>query len=209
MLSRRRLFLAASLLSLSVITGLSTNTSPASAASGLANTTVLIVRHAEKPDDGSGLAPLGEKRAAAYAGYFQNLTVDGRNLRPQTLIATEDSKESMRPGLTLKPTAAALNLPLDQRFKDKDYADVVQALKSEAHGQVVLIAWHHGKLDKMLAAFGADPKSLLPDGKWPEDVYDWLFILPFDAQGQLISAQVKRVTETDLDQTIGATPSAK
>jgi hypothetical protein len=207
MLSRRRLILAASVLSLSVMAGLTTNTPPAVAATGLANTTVLIVRHAEKPDDGAGLAPLGEKRASAYADYFQNLTVDGRSLRPQTLIATEDSKESMRPGLTLKPLATALNLPLDQRFKDKDYASVVQALQNEAHGQVVLIAWHHGKLDKMLAAFGADPKTLLPDGKWPEDVYDWLFILPFDAQGQLITAQMKRITETDIDQSIGATPS--
>ncbi|HVJ35663.1 MAG TPA: flagellar basal body-associated protein FliL [Terriglobia bacterium] len=203
MLSRRRLLLAASMLSLSFLAEIA----PASAAAGLANTTVLIVRHAEKPDDGPGLAPMGEKRAAAYAGYFQNLTVDGRSLRPQTLIATADSRESLRPGLTLKPVAAALGLPLDQRFKDKDYAGVVQALQNESHGAVVLIAWHHGKLDKMLAAFGADPRTLLPAGKWPEDIYDWLFILPFDAQGQLLAAQVKRVTETDLDHAIGATPS--
>lgn len=203
MLSRRRLLLAASLLSLSFLTEIA----PASAATGLANTTVLIVRHAEKPDDGPGLAPMGEKRAAAYAGYFQNLTIDGQSLRPQTLIATANSKESMRPGLTLKPVAAALGLALDQRFKGKDYAAVVQTLQNEPHGAVVLIAWHHGKLDKMLAAFGADPKTLLPAGKWPEDVYDWLFILPFDAQGQLLTAQVRRVTETDLDHAIGATPS--
>jgi len=208
MLSRRRLVLAVSFLSLSAMTGLTDAVSPASAATGLANTTVLIVRHAEKPDVGPGLASMGEKRAAAYATYFQNLTVDGRSLRPQTLIATADSKESLRPGLTLKPLAAVLGLPLDQRFKDKDYGAVVQALQSEIHGQVVLIAWHHGKLDRMLAAFGADPKTLLPAGKWPEDVYDWLIELPFDTQGRLIAAQVKRVTESDLDQSIGATPSS-
>lgn len=209
MLSRRRLILAVSLLPLSAISAVALDSAPVAAASSLANTIVLILRHAEKPEDGPGLAPLGEKRAAAYAGYFQNLTLDGRALRPQTLIATADSKESRRPGLTLKPLAMALGLPLDQRFKDKDYAGLVQALRDEPHGAVVLIAWHHGKLDKMLAAFGADPQSLLPGGKWPEDVYDWLFVLPFDAQGRLITAGVKRLTETDLDRSIGAVPSGQ
>jgi len=37
----------------------------------LANNTVLIVRHAEKPVEGTGLTPMGEARAQLYAKYFQ------------------------------------------------------------------------------------------------------------------------------------------
>jgi len=207
-MSIRRLPLFAAL----TMIGIAAAISPTQAATGLANTTVLIVRHAEKPADGPGLAPLGEKRAEAYVDYFQNLTSAavgaGRPLRPQTLIATADSPESARPGLTLKPLAAALHLPLDQRFKDKDYAAMVQALETEPHGAVVLIAWHHGKIAKMLTAFGADPQLLLPAGKWPEDRYDWLIELPFDADGKLITDQARRVAETEIDQAIGATASA-
>ncbi|MDE2031874.1 MAG: flagellar basal body-associated protein FliL, partial [Pseudomonas sp.] len=40
---------------------------------GLNNVTVLIVRHAEKPDEGPLLSPKGEQRAAAYASYFDPL----------------------------------------------------------------------------------------------------------------------------------------
>ncbi len=44
-------------------------------------------------------------------------------------------------------------------------------------------------LDDSLAkikAFGADPKALMPKGKWPDDVFDWVVVLRFDHAGQLI-----------------------
>ena len=41
-------------------------------ASGLKNAVILIIRHAEKTDDGRGLSSLGVKRAKAYADYFKN-----------------------------------------------------------------------------------------------------------------------------------------
>ena len=43
-----------------------------SISSGLANVTLLVVRHAEKPTDAGdrGLSPAGEARAKAYANYF-------------------------------------------------------------------------------------------------------------------------------------------
>jgi hypothetical protein len=47
-------------------------------ASGLKNAVILIIRHAEKTDDGRGLSSLGVARAKAYAAYFKNFTIDGR-----------------------------------------------------------------------------------------------------------------------------------
>ena len=47
-------------------------------ASGLKNAVILIIRHAEKTDDGRGLSSLGVKRAKAYADYFKNFTIDGQ-----------------------------------------------------------------------------------------------------------------------------------
>ena len=59
-----------------------------SAAPGLRNVTVLIVRHAEKPEVGRELNARGEQRAAAYADYFTSLQLDDQTLTPQRLIAT-------------------------------------------------------------------------------------------------------------------------
>jgi hypothetical protein len=38
-----------------------------------ANLVIYLVRHAEKPDEGSDLLPAGQAPATAYVNYFQNL----------------------------------------------------------------------------------------------------------------------------------------
>ncbi|UVK47697.1 flagellar basal body-associated protein FliL [Mesorhizobium sp. AR07] len=156
---------------------------------------MLIVRHGEKPDSGTGLSPAGEARANAYVAYFQPFMLDGVPFRPDVLVASADSKNSARERLTLSPLSKALKLPIDQRFADKDVKGLVAALASESHGKSILIAWHHGELAKLIKAFGADPKALLPNGKWPDDVFNWVVVLRFDHAGQLVPGSARIIEE--------------
>jgi len=162
---------------------------------GLRNVTVLIVRHAEKPDEGSGLSQLGEQRAQAYASYFDPLRLNGETWLPQRLIATSDSKSSERPRLTLTPLSERLQLPLEQPYADEQVDKLVKSLRKENQAAVVLIAWHHGHIADLIDTFGGDTKSLLGSKKWPGDVYNWLIVLHFDDRGQLISSASQRVQE--------------
>ncbi|MBZ9799300.1 flagellar basal body-associated protein FliL [Mesorhizobium sp. ES1-4] len=162
---------------------------------GLADTTVLIVRHGEKPDSGPGLSPEGQARAQAYAAYFQHFMLDGTPLRPDVLVASADSKNSTRERLTLTPLSEALKLPIDQRFADREVQNLVAALSTESHGRSILIAWHHGQLGKLIKTFGADPKTLLPNGSWPDDVFNWVVVLRFDHTGQLVPGSARIVEE--------------
>src|ERR1700727_1751985 len=111
---------------------------------GLAGTTLLIIRHAEKPQDegagGPGLTPPGEARARAYATYFRDFAVDGKALHIDTLVATADSASSMRPRLTVEPFSRASGLPLQQPFKNKDVKGLASWLASGAPHPPVLIA---------------------------------------------------------------------
>ncbi|QPC95153.1 flagellar basal body-associated protein FliL [Mesorhizobium sp. INR15] len=156
---------------------------------------MLIVRHGEKPDSGTGLSPAGEARAQAYVAYFQPIMLDGVAFRPDVLVASADSKNSARERLTLAPLAQALKLPIDQRFADKDVKALVQALSTESHGKSILIAWHHGELPKLIHAFGADPTALLPTGKWPDDEFNWVVVLRFDPAGQLVPGSARVIEE--------------
>ncbi len=159
---------------------------------GLDGTTILIIRHAEKPSrkkrGGPGLAEAGDARAQAYATYFRNFRVNGAPAKIDTLVAAADSRYSIRPRRTLEPLGRATGLPVQQPFADEDVKKLAGWLAEGAPNRVVLIAWHQGKIPKLLAALGADPASLLPGGTWPEETYDWVIVLRFDPDGRLSAA---------------------
>ena len=160
----------------------------------MAGVTILIVRHAEKPDSGAELSPAGSARAAAYARYFNPFhAAPGGPFTPDMLIASKDTTKSDRPELTLKPLSAAIGLPIDTRFANRHAKDLAEALRSSAHGKHILIAWHHGHIPKLIRALGGDPDKVLPEGEWPEDVYDWVVELSFDNDGRLTDE--RKITE--------------
>ena len=168
---------------------------PAAAAEGPKNSIILIIRHAEKPEDGLGLAKEGEHRAKAYTRYFRPYTMEGQPLHLDALYASADTEESQRPRLTLRPLSKTLNLPLSVRYNHKDTEELCDALRKDQAGKHVLICWHHGEIPNLLDDLGVDAKLLLPDGKWPGSVYDWVLQLAFDQDGKLVPERSKRINQ--------------
>ena len=156
---------------------------------------VLIIRHAEDADSGDGVSPLGQERAEAYKNYFLNFTVDSKRQEPTVIFAAKDSKKSHRPRLTVEPFAKAANLKIDTRFGNNDSNDLAADLRANQQGKVILICWRHPYIPDLLHALGAKPEDLLPRGKWPGSVYDWVILLSYDKEGRLIPADTKRINE--------------
>src|ERR1700736_5437252 len=157
----------------------------------LKSSVIIIIRHAEKPDAGDGLAPAGDARANAYVDYFKHFTVNSNTIHFDYLFAAKNSHESKRPKLTIKPLSKALGLDINTDFKDDEYAKLADELHAGRYSNKnILVCWHHGKIPKLLAAFGADPQKLLPNGKWPEDVFGWVVRLEYNQNGNL-KAKVK------------------
>ena len=167
----------------------------ADAQEGPKNSVVLIIRHAENPTSGRGLSPTGEQRAKAYKDYFLNFNVDSKRREPNAVLVAADSKQSHRPRLTVEPFAKAANLPIDNRFANKQPADLAAELRANYQGKVILVCWHHGQIPALLRALGAAPETLLPDGKWPRDVYDWVIMISFDENGRVIPESTRRINE--------------
>jgi broad specificity phosphatase PhoE len=167
----------------------------ADAQEGPKNATVLIIRHAEVADSGHGLSPRGEERAEAYKDYFQNFTVDSKQRKPDEVLVARDSKQSHRPRLTVEPFAKAAKLPINSNFGNKQPADLAAELRANHQGKVILVCWHHGQIPALLRALGAAPEILLPNGKWPKTVYDWVIMASFDENGRLIPESTKRISE--------------
>jgi hypothetical protein len=156
----------------------------------LANNTVLIVRHAEKPKIGNGLTPSGEARARLYAKYFEPFREEGLFIFVDCLYAGADSTSSIRPRLTLEPISKATGLPLHLKVGTKDSEALIRELKTEPHDRYPLIAWRRGEIPALLTAFGAAPEKLLPNDQWPDDVYDWVIMLTTGPDGRLLSAKL-------------------
>ena len=167
----------------------------ATAQEGPKDAVVLIIRHAEDADSGEGISPLGEKRAEAYKDYFLKFTVDSKRREPQVIFAAKDSKKSHRPRLTMEPFAKAANLKIDTRFGNGQSADLPADLRANQQGKMILICWRHPYIPALLGALGANPKSFLPNGKWPGAVFDWIILLSFDQNGHLIPSSSRRTNE--------------
>ncbi len=165
------------------------------AAPGLANATILIVRHAEKPSDGSGLDAEGVARSKAYVGYFQNFRFDGAPLHIDALVATADSPASERPRLTLAPLSEATHIPIQQPFGNAAIGGLVDWLKAAPRGHTILVAWHHGKIPELVAGLGADPADLFTFRHWSPSVFGDVVVLRFDGNGRLLPDGARIVHE--------------
>lgn len=164
----------------------------------LANATIYLIRHAEKPTDPSdpNLSAQGSARASAYVDYFKTDPLSKAPLTPSAIFAAADSTESYRPRLTVTPLSEATGLPLNLDYKDKHYDKLAKALGEQDFGQHIVICWHHGEIPGLLQALGANAEDMtrfLPgypapapgDGKWPSDCFDRVVVLLFDADGNM------------------------
>jgi len=117
----------------------------------------------------------------SFACSYEKVPLAGKRPRfptPNSIFATQQSKNSKRPIETVTPLAIALGLPLNDGFKDKD-----QDIKKMVHavlndtvfaGKVVLICWHHGKIPDIAKALG-----VLRPPKWDGKVFDRVWQITF------------------------------
>lgn len=178
------------------------------------NANILLVRHAEKPDQGVDLAPAGQARAQAYIAYFQNYLINAQPIKLSYLFAAKDSHESHRPRLTLEPLSLALNLSIDAKHADACYQDVKDDIFNNAKYDEsnILICWHHGEILQLAHALVGDRSQLPPQAnwpvKWPGDVFGWLLQVSYDANGNLIPKQTFCINQRLMYDDYGKEPLA-
>ena len=131
---------------------------------------IMLIRHAEDVGvSGEDLSPRGYERAEALPRLFSS-----RLPRPDVIIATRASKESNRPIETMEPLSRQLHVPIDDRFRDKDYQALAHALLTDARyaGKVVLVCWHHGKIPNLAKAIGVTAAP-----RWPDSQFDRVWVI--------------------------------
>jgi|SRR5579862_2561061 len=161
----------------------------------LANVEVLIIRHAEKPSEGKALNPAGMARAKAYVAYFKKVKIDGQPVHLDHIFASAEGKNSDRERLTVEPLAKSLGLKIDDRYKNKAYQELADDVRTHRYGHSILICWHHGNIPAIVSALQGDAAKLFPTGKWPDDHFDWLVELHYDALGRIQPNKTRLIHE--------------
>lgn len=145
---------------------------------------VLIIRHAEKPGDpgaddqidGPNLSTRGYERAGALAPY-----VLARFGRPDFLFAAQATANSNRPFETITPLSKAIGVEINSKHADKDYGKVAAEILGNPKyaGKLVLVCWHHRRIQDIATALGAKP----PVSKWPGSVFDRVWEISYPTDG--------------------------
>jgi phosphohistidine phosphatase SixA len=138
--------------------------------------TLILMRHAEKPDDprDPDLTAAGMQRAKTIARWIP----EQLGAPPDFIFAAAISKHSARPFETVKPLAKSTGVAIDGTVADQDYAVLAQELLSDARYEnaLIVVCWHHGNIPPFARKLAA-PAGTYPD-PWPEEVFN--LVIRFD-----------------------------
>lgn len=174
-------------------------------------TRVMVIRHAEKPDnngkprgvdadgarDDGSLTVRGWQRAGALAAILapsNDVFVSSWLARPSTVFASNPSGGSNRPLQTIKPLLKKSGAELVESFTKGQEADLAtEVLRRRG---VVLISWQHERICQiathLTAANPPDPR--IPED-WPDERFDviWVFTPPAKSGQRWGFAQVPQM----------------
>ena len=141
----------------------------AGAASG--QTTVFVVRHAEKAADpgnqNPALSEAGVKRAALLARVLRSVKLDAVYSTKYERTTKTVEPAAVQAGLTVTPY--------------ESHAELAEKLKSGAAGKCVLVAGHSNTVPDILKALGVAEKVEIGDGE-----YDNLFVVVIGKGGEVV-----------------------
>ncbi|HEY7310182.1 MAG TPA: hypothetical protein VH643_12540 [Gemmataceae bacterium] len=145
---------------------------------------VIIIRHAEKPDEGNHLSLKGRERAAALVPYFQGRPEVLKYKTPVAIYAqgAKNEDSSHRPVETVKGLTRALKLEIIDKYTHDEYPKMVAEILAtkEYDGRMVLICWEHKVIPDMAKEFGVKNAP----GKWHGDIYDRTWVITFPPEGK-------------------------
>jgi len=128
------------------------------------DTTVILVRHAEKSDEpgnnNPNLSAAGIERAQILAQVLSNAGVTN-------IYATQYARTQQ----TVRPLAENLGLQVNE-IDARNTDELAKRLKSDRPGGVMLVAGHSNSVPEIISAIGGEQPPAIPDRE-----YDNLFVV--------------------------------
>ncbi|KAJ5931046.1 hypothetical protein N7466_006539 [Penicillium verhagenii] len=137
----------------------------AAASVAVADPIVYLIRHGEKPSNGSdGLSAEGLERAQCLTNVFSASSAYDIGYIMAETPKSDGARD--RPYLTVEPLAEELGLTVDTSCGKTDYScvkDVVDAYDGDGN---ILICWEHDALTDIVSELGDDDAPTYPDDSY-------------------------------------------
>ncbi|KAJ5594666.1 phosphoglycerate mutase family protein [Penicillium hispanicum] len=141
-----------------------------------ADPTVYLIRHGEKPSNGSdGLSAHGLDRAQCLRNVFGESS--GFDIGYILAEKPKSDGKRQRPYDTVEPLAEDLGLTVDTSCGKTDAKCVKKAVKDFDGDGNILICWEHGELTNIVKELGDDDAPTYPDESFN---YIWTDPSPYD-----------------------------
>ena len=140
---------------------------------------IILLRHAEKPDDPAAehLSPRGNERAVALVSLLGRSSLLTSNAPVAALYASRVTKHDhgRRTGETLAPLSKDLGLPVNTTYDSDNYSLAAASVMNNPayRGKTVIVCWTHHDIAQLAGALGVRPQ---PD-HWKEKTFDRLWII--------------------------------
>ncbi|NCD71660.1 histidine phosphatase family protein [Mucilaginibacter agri] len=137
------------------------------------NLKVVLIRHAEKPDNGYNLSCTGFNRALKLPEVLKSkFGIPNYIFVPSPSTGKQTTNGRMMQ--TVLPFAVKYNLAINTNYDVDDVANLVQKINTRTG--TVLVVWEHKQLPKILDLLGIKGS---PNLKWAPDDYDSIYIVTF------------------------------
>jgi hypothetical protein len=137
---------------------------------------VVLIRHGEKPKEGSGLSCRGINRAKALPPVlYAKIGLPGIIYVPS--LAENDTTKHSRMSQTIAPFAAKYGLRLNSNYKVNDISGVAKNIGKQKG--TVLVVWEHKGLVDIAEQLGVEEKL-----NWSGDDFDTIWIITFSKKGK-------------------------
>lgn len=136
---------------------------------------VIILRHAEKPDQGDNLSCTGLNRALKLPAVI-NAKFGVPNYAYVPAPAVGKATKSLRMLQTISPLAVKYNLTLNTNYEVDDTKKLAANILKKSG--TVIVVWEHNNIPDIISALGVDTKKL----KWRGDDFDSLWIVTVNGQ---------------------------
>lgn len=147
---------------------------PALSEANSSGSTVYLIRHGEKPSDGSnGLSAQGVQRSQCLVNVFGSSS--SYNIGYIMAETPESDGSRARPLDTVTPLANSLGLTVDTSCGRDDSDCVANVVDNYGGSGNILICWEHGQLTDIVEALGDQNAPEYPDAS-----FNIIWTDPFD-----------------------------